>query len=222
MNTFPLRSADAELQQLVNRITKMAGIINTIDVYAFDGASSCTTCYIKVGDHDKPVICYNPYFIDQLNRRNPLAVTAVFAQQIAHFYNKRLDLSLAYSESLHTNRSTRPKINPDKFTGWVMWHESIQLNDVIELYDFPRFSEYDHTGRNKRMMLMKEGWKQAHARLLLPPKIKQPVKEVPQEKEPEPVITSAPQSSKESENMLVGLFTFAFIAGGMSMLLGDK
>ncbi|MCD6069417.1 MAG: hypothetical protein K0S33_4243 [Bacteroidetes bacterium] len=204
MKSYPLRKADPDFYQLVNRIANMAGIENAVEVFATDVPSSCTTLFIADGRHDKPVICYNPVFTDELEKADPLAVTAAFAHEIARYYNAGLD----------EKKGNHTKINADKFTGWVLWHESVQLKEAMALYNLPRFSKpFSVLGENQRKIVMKAGWIQAHDRLLLPPKRES-------EKRPEFKQEEWPKvkETNEAGGLLLGLAALAFLASGMSTL----
>jgi hypothetical protein len=224
MNSYSLKEAEPDVQQLIHRIAEMAGIDQEIEIFASDVPTTCTTLFLgNVGQPEKPVIAYNPVFVDELNKANPWAVTAAIAQEIAYHYNQNFQ-AMYEAECIGEKVRAPKKINPDKFTGWALWHEGVQLDEAMKLYNVPRFSQPYVHGENQRKTVMRAGWIRAHERMKLPPKfdLKNFHSSI-EEKGIEQMTPDKPDSklsakSTDTDNILFGLAALALLAGGISML----
>jgi hypothetical protein len=225
MNSYSLKEAEPSVQQLIQRIAEMAGIEQEVEVVASDIPTTCTTLFAdqEDGRPEKPVIAYNPVFVDELNKANHCAVTAAIAQEMAYHYNQ--NYQGMYEAELIGEKARAPKkINPDKFTGWVLWHEGVQLEEAMKLYNIPRFSQPYIREENQRKTVMRAGWIRAHERMKLPPKFdRRDFVSSIEEKGIEQMNTDTPDSkvsarSTDAENILFGLAALALLAGGISIL----
>jgi hypothetical protein len=225
MNSYSLKEAEPSVQLLIQRIAEMAGIDQEVEVVASDVPVTCTTLFTDTedGKPGKPVIAYNPVFIDELNKANPYAVTAAIAQEMAYHYNQNFQ-GMYEAELIGEKVRASKKVNPDKFTGWVLWHEGIQLEEAMKLYNIPRFSQPYVNQENQRKTVMRAGWIRAHERMKLPPRFdRKDFVSSTEERGIEQMTIDSPHPkvsarSTDTENILFGLAALALLAGGISML----
>lgn len=164
--TYNLRQGHPYYQNLVNRITKMLDLPYTITVYESDTPNACATLYKRCSvEPQKPVIAYNPLFIENIRRKSHWAVIAVFAHEVAHHYNE--DLFGKYSANLlgdrYDKRSHQQELNADKVAGWVLHKEGATIDEALQMYNVVTFREsYTHPSGLKRKRAMIDGWAAAN------------------------------------------------------------
>jgi hypothetical protein len=169
MYNYPQRYAEQSIQRLVNRIARMAGVEYRIEVLPSDDLHACSTSFKEeTGQHKRPVINYNPVFIEQLETVNRWAAVAAFAHEVAFHYNNDLygKYIANYSDNDPSYKARLHEINADKFTGWVLWHEGAKLKDAMELYKLPKFSDpyTSDPAKNDRKTTMRAGWVRAYGK----------------------------------------------------------
>lgn len=171
--TYNLRKSDPKYQYLVNRITKMAGMTHSISVYAADTNNACATLYKRCDNEpQKPIITYNPRFINNIRYYSDWAVIAVFAHEVAHHYNKDLYgeyiaklYGFGFSADINT-KFHKQELNADRFAGWVLRNEGASLNEALELAHFLDENDtYTHPGVAKRILAIEQGWNEANNQL---------------------------------------------------------
>lgn len=204
--TYRLRPSAPQYQNLVNRIVKMVGLDYSIDVFASDTDNACATLFKRNSDDSgKPIIAYNPLFIESIKRSSPWAVYAVFAHEVAHHYNK--DLYGDYVAGLFgipiDKKSHRQELNADRFAGWVLRYEGASLSNAMEMYQVIPFEKsYTHPSMELRMQAMKAGWIEANNKLIA----RQQLGNVKR------------NQANDVGNALLGIAALALIAGGINAL----
>lgn len=169
MYNYPQRYAEPVIQRLVNRIARMAGVEYRIEVLQSDSLQACSTSFKEEpGQHKRPVISYNPVFIEQMESINRWAAIAAFAHEVAYHYNNDLygKYLANYSDNDTSYKARQREIQADKFAGWVLWHEGAKLRDALTLYNLPKFRDPYSADpeRNERRSLMRAGWVRAYVR----------------------------------------------------------
>jgi hypothetical protein len=169
MYNYPQRYAEPVIQRLVNRIARMAGVEYRIEVLQSDSLHACSTSFKEEpGQHKRPVISYNPVFIEQLETVNRWAAIAAFANEVAYHYNNDLygKYLANYSDSDSSYKARQREIQADKFTGWVLWHEGAKLREAMDLYNLPKFRDpySSNPEKNERKSIMRAGWVRAYVR----------------------------------------------------------
>lgn len=167
MNSYQLSKAEPEIQGLVNRIAKMAGMDRKIEVFATTAPYACSTYFKEDTDQiQRPVLIYNPVFIEQITTSHSWAVVAVFAHEIAGFYNNNLYETFIdhFSDKKFNYKAAKVEIRVDHFTGWVLWHEGARLKEAMDLYKLPRFKDGFSADpeKNERAKAMRTGWIKAY------------------------------------------------------------
>lgn len=170
--TYNLRPADPFYQGLVNRVTAKLNMPR-IEVFEADTANACATLFKRsLHDNRKPIITYNPVFMQEVYEHNPWAAYFIMIHEVAHHYNR--DLHGRFLSALHgiDHRSHQKELNADYVAGWMLYCEGASLNDTLSLagvIDLVRSNS--HPGEAQRKAAMKKGWSDADCRYVPAPKI---------------------------------------------------
>ena len=109
--TYNLRRGNQQYQAIVDRITDRLNMSH-IEVFEADTQNACATLFKNGGnDSGKPIISYNPSFIQHVQAANPWAMYFIFAHEVAHHYNH--DLHGAFLSNLYgfDRRSHKNELN---------------------------------------------------------------------------------------------------------------
>lgn len=206
-NTLKLSPAQPQYQYLVDRITNKLNM-NHIEVYEANVENAAATLYKKnVEDYDKPIIVYNPEFMNDVHNFSPWAMYFVFAHEVAHHYNNDLYGAFLSNLSGVDRRSHRKELNADYIAGWVLRCEGATYYDASALYDAVVMTESDtHPGECKRRQAMARGWNDANCKITPPKRVEKPV----------------PQQSSGVGEVLVGVGIFALLFAGISAVANRK
>lgn len=195
--TYNLRPAKYEYQTLVNRITARLQIHN-IEVYESSTPNACATLYKQDGYHT-PIISYNRYFMEKLERQNEWVVPALFIHEVAHHYNEDVRRHPYNSDESH-----RRELNADWLVGFMLACEGATLAEAQALYyNFSKFSSRSHPGRIRRLNAVARGWSKGECLSRPPNRVTQP----------------RPQkASIDGEGALVALGLLALVGIGAAIL----
>jgi hypothetical protein len=157
-----LRAAPAQYQELVNRLTKLAGFKHTLHVYE----TTQNKAWQTHNHNGLPVIAYNPKYIEGVKKAGHWAVVALFANEIAYHHN--MDFWGKYiSEFYHiktVSPERRKRMNVDYFVGRVLRNEGASLGEALEVLALLGKSKSDFV-REEREEILTNGWKAADVAL---------------------------------------------------------
>lgn len=169
--SYNLRRANPKYQHLVDQITSTLGM-RRIEVYASDTDNACATLRRATNSGSlKPIIAYNPTFINELLDYSEWAVIGVFAHEVGHHFN--LDIRGSFMNRRLVNRTShRKELNADKFAGWILKRFGATLDEALHLYRIFEINQsFTHPAKSNRVNAMRQGWYEAHYQLNPPRRV---------------------------------------------------
>jgi hypothetical protein len=157
-----LRAAPAQYQELITRLSKLAGLKHTLHVYE----TTQNKAWQTHNQNGLPVIAYNPKYIEGVKKAGHWSVVALFANEIAYHYN--MDFWSKYISEFYGIKTTTPerrkRLNVDYFVGRVLRNEGASLGEALEVLALLGKSKSGFV-REEREEILTNGWKAADAAL---------------------------------------------------------